>query len=135
MVWEEKRDQWEKIVSEAYRSGQPIKHWCAEHGIRSNNFYRWAKKLGYTVNKKRSEKYYSLMEGQARYVPSPPVPVEQPLFVEVLPRQLGIIEAAAGALSEDRALISIRAGSYEIGIRDGFNEQTLSKVLEVVGHA
>ena len=135
MGWEETRERWNRIVMEAYASRQPIAHWCAEHSIRTNNFHRWSKKLGYTKDGKRTEKCLALIEGQGENVAAPIIPAS-PLFVEVPAQTLGCFtDPATGPFSAAGPLITIQAGNYQIGIRDGFSEQTLSKVLEVVRYA
>lgn len=135
MTWAEKHEYWNKIVSEAYKSQEPITQWCAEHNIRENNFHRWSKKLGYTKDGKRTEKCLALIEDQLLY-PSAPIVPAPPLFVEVPAQALGkMTEATTDIIPSAHPLITIQAGSYQIGIQDGFNEQTLSKVLEVIRYA
>ena len=133
MKWEEKREHWNRIVSEAYASREPISQWCAEHNIRTNSFHRWAKRLGYTKDGKRTEKCLALIEQQVDSVSAQIVP-SSPVFVEVPAQALGHFSGQAGTLPVG-PFITIQAGDYQIGIQDGFNEQTLSKVLEVIRYA
>mgnify|MGYP007101953720 CR=1 FL=1 len=135
MQWEEKRDHWNRIVTEAYVSRKPIAHWCAEHNIRTNNFHRWAKKLGYTKDGKRTEKCLALIEDHNETISAPVIPAS-PQFVEVPAQILGrFTGTAAGPCPVAVPLITIQAGNYQIGVCDGFTEQTLSKVLEVIRYA
>ena len=134
MTWEETHAYWDKIVSEAYMSREPISQWCAERSIRTNNFHRWSKKLGYTKDGKKTEKCLALIAEQTQPAPAPIVPAA-PVFVEVPTRTLGGFKEAADSFPLARPLITIQAGNYQIGIQDGFSEQTLSKVLEVVRYA
>ena len=41
-VWEEQRLQ---PIAAAKQSGQPIKVWCAEHGVPVSSFYKWQRKM------------------------------------------------------------------------------------------
>ena len=134
MTREEKQEHWDRIVREAYKSRISITRWCAEHNIRSNHFHRWSKKLGYTKDGKKTEKCLALIESQDQ-----PESVQTisavPLFVEVPAQALGGFVEAESSFPANVPLIMIQAGSYQIGVLDGFNEQTLSKVLGVIRHA
>ena len=134
MTRNENRDYWDKIISEAYRSHEPIRRWCAGHSICAGVFYEWAKELGYTKDGKKTEKCLVLMKEQPVVTSAPTVPAS-PVFVEVPAQVLGgFSEMEESSLSE-RPLITIQAGDYQIRIPDGFNELTLSKVLEVIRYA
>ena len=134
MTWEEKRDHWNRIVSEAYKSHEPIRRWCDRNCVRTNSFYRWSKNLGYTKDGKKTEKCLALMKNQS--VGSPAQTGQaSPMFVEVPAQVLGCISEMEDNAPSARPLITIQAGGYQIGILDGFNELTLSKVLEVVRYA
>ena len=134
MTREEKQEHWNRIVREAYKSRIPITRWCAEHNIRSNHFHRWSKKLGYTKDGKKTEKCLALIESQDQ-----PESVQTisavPLFVEVPAQALGGFVEAESSFHPNVPLITVQTGSYQIGVLDGFNEQTLSKVLGVIRHA
>ena len=134
MTREEIQAHWEKIVLEAYQSGMPVSQWCREQGIRPNHFYRWTKKLGYTSNGQRTEKCPAINKEQPQQVPVP-VAVDAPLFVEVPDQVLGGLSEPAGVFPPNQPLITIQAGSYQIGVKDGFDERTLLKVLEVMHYA
>ncbi|MBR2560580.1 MAG: hypothetical protein IKF59_01645 [Lachnospiraceae bacterium] len=134
MTREEKQEHWNRIVREAYRSRIPITRWCAEHNIRSNHFHRWSKKLGYTKDGKKTEKCLALIESQDQPESIQTIPAV-PLFVEVPAQALGGFVEAESSFPANVPLIMIQTGSYQIGVLDGFNEQTLSKVLGVIRHA
>lgn len=133
----EKQQYWNGIIAEAYASRTPITQWCAEHNISSNNFHRWAKKLGYTEGGKKTEKCLALVENQANKANaiSTPIIPTSPLFVEVSAQTRAHFTSLTEISTAASPLITINTGNYQIGIRDGFNEQTLSKVLEVVRYA
>ena len=134
MTREEKQEHWNSIVAEAYRSRMPITRWCAEHNIRTNHFHRWSKKLGYTKDGKKTEKCLALIESQDQPEPARIVP-EAPLFVEVPAQALDGFVEVESSFRTVVPLIMIQAGNYQIGVPDGFNEQTLSKILGVIRHA
>ena len=134
MTRNENRDYWDRTVSEAYRSHEPIRRWCAGHGISASIFYKWAKELGYTEDGKKTEKCLDLMEEQPDAASAPTVPAS-PVFVEVPAQVLGSFSEMEESSLSERPLITIQAGDYQIGIQDGFNELTLSKVLEVIRYA
>lgn len=133
MTRDELQIHWNNIVLEAYHSGKTISQWCREKGIRTNHFYRWSKKLGYTSNGQRTEKC-SAAEEQNRQK-TVPLPDSAPIFVEVSAQTLGRVPKPAESFLLDQPLITIQTGNYKIGIQDGFNDQTLSKVLEVIRYA
>ena len=41
----ELRAKWQELVSEQEQSGQPVKAFCLDHGIRDLLFYDWKKRL------------------------------------------------------------------------------------------
>ncbi len=134
MTREEKQEHWNRIVREAYKSRIPITRWCAEHNIRSNHFHRWSKKLGYTKDGKKTEKCLALIESQHQPETAQIIPAS-PVFVEVPSQALGVFDEAESGFHATVPRVTIQVGSYKIGILDGFNEQTLSKVLEVIRYA
>lgn len=134
MSSESKREHWDKVVREAYQSGEPIKQWCKDHSISCGNFHYWSKKLGYTLNGKRTEKCYGQEEMNGQRMPAPLTAVS-PVFVEVPKEVLADSMTDTGVRQSDRPLITIQSGDYEIGVRDGFNGQTLARVLEVMRYA
>lgn len=125
---------WRKTVEEAYLSGEQIKRWCAERGINSKNFHRWANKFGYTENGKKTDKYYALIEGRGQPDPMPAM-AAPPEFVEVPAKALDVFRGRVEAVPDFLPYITIRSGRYQVGIRDGFEKETLSKVLEVLRDA
>ena len=134
MTGEKNRDRWDKIVSKAYKSHEPIRQWCSEHGVRTNNFYKWAKKLGYTNDGKKTEKCLAMIEEKPVRACASDV-TAYPQFVEVPAQLLEHIPENEECFSSARPLITVQTGGYQIGISDGFNELTLSKVLEVLRYA
>lgn len=134
MTWNANRDYWDRTVSEAYRSHEPIRRWCAGHSIRAGVFYEWAKELGYTKDGKKTEKCLDLMKEQPSLASAPAVPAS-PVFVEVPAQVLGCFSEMEESSSCECPLITIQTGGYQIRIPDGFNELTLSKVLEVIRYA
>ena len=134
MTREEKQEHWNNIVAEAYESRMSITRWCAEHNIRTNHFYRWSKKLGYTKDGKKTKKCLTLIESQDQQESAHIIPAV-PLFVEVPAQVLGSFSEMEESSLSERPLITIQAGDYQIRIPDGFNELTLSKVLEVIRYA
>ena len=40
-----REEQWIQTIAAAKQSGQPIKVWCAEHGVAVSNFYKWQRKM------------------------------------------------------------------------------------------
>lgn len=134
MTWNANRDYWDRTVSEAYRSHEPIRRWCAGHGISASIFYKWAKELGYTEDGKKTEKCLDLLKEQPAAASAPAVPAS-PAFVEVPAQVLGSFSETEESSPSAPPLITIQAGGYQIGIQDGFNELTLSKVLEVIRYA
>ena len=133
MTRESTNQYWNEIVITAYRSGEQIRHWCQERGINEKNFHRWAKKLGYTDNGKKTEKFYSLIEDPA--INKSADTLAAPVFVEVPQPVLDGFRQPEQAYASSHPLITVQAGSYQISILDGFSEHTLSKVLEVIRYA
>ena len=39
-----REEQWIQTIATAKQSGQPIKVWCAEHGVAVSSFYKWQRK-------------------------------------------------------------------------------------------
>ena len=40
-----REEQWLQTIAAAKQSGQPIKVWCAEHGVPVSSFYKWQRKM------------------------------------------------------------------------------------------
>ena len=40
-----RKEQWLQTIAAAKQSGQPIKVWCAEHGVAVSSFYKWQRKM------------------------------------------------------------------------------------------
>lgn len=40
-----REEQWLQTIAAAKQSGQPIKVWCAEHGVPLSRFYTWQRKM------------------------------------------------------------------------------------------
>ena len=40
-----REEQWIQTIAAAKQSGQPIKVWCAEHGVPLSSFYKWQRKM------------------------------------------------------------------------------------------
>src|SRR5699024_10144584 len=40
-----REEQWIQTIAAAKQSGQPIKVWCAEHGVPVSSFYKWQRKM------------------------------------------------------------------------------------------
>ena len=40
-----REEQWIQTIAAAKQSGQPIKVWCAEHGVSVSSFYKWQQKM------------------------------------------------------------------------------------------
>ena len=40
-----REEQWIQTIAAAKQSGQPIKVWCAEHGVAVSSFYKWQRKM------------------------------------------------------------------------------------------
>ena len=40
-----RKEQWIQTIAAAKQSGQPIKVWCAEHGVPVSSFYKWQRKM------------------------------------------------------------------------------------------
>ena len=40
-----RKEQWLQTIAAAKQSGQPIKAWCAEHGVPVSSFYKWPRKM------------------------------------------------------------------------------------------
>ena len=40
-----REEQWLQTIAAAKQSGQPIKVWCAEHGVPLSSFYKWQRKM------------------------------------------------------------------------------------------
>ena len=68
-------------------------------------------------------------------VASAPTVSASPVFVEVPAQVLGSFSEMEESSLSERPFITIQAGDYQIRIPDGFNELTLSKVLEVIRYA
>lgn len=39
-----REEQWIQAITAAKQCDQPIKAWCAEHGVAGSSFYKWQRK-------------------------------------------------------------------------------------------
>ena len=134
MTGSERRQKWISILDAAYSSGESVSDWCIEHGpISTRTFYYWSQKLGYTKDRKKTEKHPA-----GEYRSSDENTVEQvipasPVFVDIS-SELHKYTVPPQPLHQAPPVI-IQAGCYQIGVQDGFTPQTLAKVLEVIRNA
>ncbi len=149
------QEKWIKIIEDAARSGMRIADFCRKNGIHENVFYRNTLILGYTKNGKRTEKWTNAVSSaeaekwtdavsssEAEKWTDTVAPAEtekcntsdHPSFVPVPVQTV----RAAWRISEPDAgqsQIAIHHDSFRIVVGEGFSQDTLRRVLEVMRNA
>ena len=132
--------EWISIIKEARASEQSIKDWCLMKGISRTSFYKWQARLtekgvleGFP---KLEQSGYDRKEASSNGDESSE---DYPCFVEfVINKEEPEMESRDIPTSElaeefQESKIMIQRNSYQVFVGNGFSEDTLKKVLEVVG--
>ena len=102
-----REEQWIQTIAAAKQSGQPIKVWCAEHGIAVSSFYKWQRKTRDTLlTRQDSEVHFQKLE---------------------MPRN------SCGAKTSDRIILHIQDISVELPA--GTSAEQVSAVVRRIRHA
>ena len=133
-------DDWISLIREARASKQSIKDWCLMKGINRTSYYYWLARL--------KEKGILTETSQSRQNRSDrnkvssnrnESPEGYPCFVEFImnkeePEREGRdIPTRELAQEFQESKIMIQHNSYQVFVGNGFSEDTLKRVLEVVG--
>ena len=124
------REEWTAIIESAARSGLRVSDFCRQNNISKNLFYRNSLRLGYTSEGKRTEKWIAAVsaESEGSSLSGNPALVPVPVqTVQMAWRPTGF--------SYGQSQISILHDSFRIVIEDGFSQDTLRCVLEVMRDA
>jgi len=130
--------EWTLQINECKQSGQSVRQWCYEHGIKAKTFYNRMKvvregmlELAETVSAglttpcavgssgvggQLSDSEQKISSGKYKYAESP----EKPIFAE-----LQIPQAKQAAMT-------VRMGGYSIDIQNGADAMTVEQVLRLV---
>ena len=64
-----REEQWIQTIAAAKQSGQPIKVWCAEHGVPLSSFYKWQRKMRDSLlAEEKAEIQFQELEVAAEYI-------------------------------------------------------------------
>jgi transposase-like protein len=66
-VRETRRSDWKELIGEQEASGQGVRAFCQERGIKPNSFYRWRKRL-----QQNQPVRFALLEPKKRLLPELP---------------------------------------------------------------
>jgi hypothetical protein len=111
----EKRDYWANKVTAWYLSGQRLKPFCEQHGINKNDIRKWL----YKLNLPRPVRLQEETEGISN--------IQELKFIPV---KLSDIELLT---KESDAIDILLSNNYRIRIRRGFDGDTLTRLLMVMG--
>jgi hypothetical protein len=132
MAKQRSREEWAATIEAAVKSGLKISEFCRKNDIAVNHFYRYALLLGYTSGGKRTEKWFTTASGASEK--SVPSMKDNPALVPV-PVQTVRMAWESTDVSPAQSQISIFHDSFRIDIGEGFSQDTLRRVLEVVRNA
>lgn len=124
------RDEWVAIIEAAARSGLKVSDFCRQNNISKNLFYRNSLRLGYTGEGGRTEKWRAAASAESQGSSSS----DYPSLVSV---PLQTIQKAwqSPGFTCGQSQISIFHDSFMIVVGDGFSQDTLRGVLEVMRDA
>lgn len=121
---------WKKVIREAEAYDGTNIEWMRKHGITEGNYYYWHRVL------RKEGMLDSADEPELKNIPLPGLVEEQAEtvqgFVEYMP-QSSHQDPFPGNLSLDPQLM-IQKNGLQIYVGNGFHENTLSRLLEVVSH-
>jgi transposase-like protein len=125
----EKEAFWKLAVDEWRAARTSIREFCRSNGLKESAFYFWrrelAKRAGATVIESGTRK-----AGKPRAKPQAE-PAQSPTAM-FLPLTLRSQETEAAGDSDSRS-IEIVAGSHRLRVPPGFDEETLSRLLRLLG--
>ncbi len=118
-----RREQWLRIVTECNSRNQSISktQWCQMNGVNIKSFYYWQRQF-------RNE---LLIQGSASAT-------QVPAFVDITSQVSKSAPISEEAVSAERTLVPelmIQSGDFRIYVSGAVQEQTLEKVMKVLGHA
>ena len=118
-----RREQWLRIVTECNNRDQSISkiQWCQMNGVNIKSFYYWQRQF-------RNE---LLIQGSASAT-------QVPAFVDITSQVSKSAPISEEAVSAERTLVPelmIQSGDFRIYVSGAVQEQTLEKVMKVLGHA
>ena len=124
------REEWAAIIESAARSGLKVSEFCRQNNISKNLFYRNSLRLGYTSEGGRTEKWIAAASAEFEDFSTR----EHSVLVPVPIQTVQMANQFAGP-SYGQTQISILHGSFRIVVEDGFSQDTLRCVLEVMRNA
>lgn len=131
MAKRKSREEWAETIEAAARSGLRISEFCRKNEVSTNYFYRYALLLGYTSGGKRTEKWFAAV---SRTSENGALSTDVQALVPV-PVQTVRMAWESTDIPPVQPQISILHDSFRIDIGDGFSQDTLRRVLEVVRNA
>lgn len=121
--------KWAALVKECRDSGTSVTDWCKKEGIKTNQFYKWQRKV--------FDALIAQQEAQLQEVPSStatvqsaelPPPTEEPSYPQFPP--------SSPPVQISKAIIAtLRMGGAEIDIYDGADATVVETLCRVVSHA
>lgn len=122
--------KWAALVKECRDSGISVTDWCKKKGIKTNQFYKWQRKV--------FDALMAQQEAQLQEVPSStaavqfaelPPPTGEPSYPQLSP-------APSTPVQISKAIIAtLRIGGTEIDIYDGADATVVEALCRVVSHA
>ena len=106
-----REEQWIQTIAAAKQSGQPIKVWCAEHGVPLSSFYKWQRKM-------RDSLLASLLAEEK---------------AEIQFQELEVPQNICGTATSDRILLHIQDILVELPA--GVSAEQISAVIRGIRHA
>lgn len=117
-----------QLIMECRSSGLSDYQWCTEHDINPGTFYNWVKRL-------RKKACYDIPPAAGRN-DYKPVPKQDVVKLEVIPEVPSSVfsetENPFAAVSENRPVIEILAGTVSIKISNDVDPRLLSQVVRSV---
>ena len=121
--------EWTKIIEDAARSPLTAAAYCEQIGITANQFYKMSRKLGFTKDGERTEKWYAAARKEIQPGKTSgglvPVPV----------RTIQSAEAVPDRQTAAQPQIVIQYEGFRIAVGDDFSKDALQRVVEVVVNA
>lgn len=100
---------WRDRITECHQSGQSVKAWCEQNGLKSSAYYYWIKRF------KVSEQEEATENGP---------------FTEVILLQES--KSNSPEIQPSKAGLTLSFGNYSISIPNGFDPVTLAEIVKVL---
>lgn len=128
--------QWKEWILECRDSGMEIKAWCRLHHLKDNLFFRWRKRLIERGELERDPDTGNLKENSCNGTTLPQViQVNLPVSSEF---RIGSAASSAKqtllseSIIEAKIMIETPVNGCHIYVGEGFSQEALRKVMEVV---